>query len=69
MREQQVIIDNLVTWIYYHTKSEFEYTRALRACGISKEDIKGYTEDYKVPTEENIEEYNTNLSVFLDTEE
>lgn len=57
MDEKQRIIDELVTWIYYHTKSESEYTKALKSCGISTEDIEGYSEDYKVPTEKEIQEY------------
>ena len=42
IREKQIIIENLVTWIWEHCPSEDEFKDALRKCNIPEEDIEGY---------------------------
>jgi hypothetical protein len=44
IQEKQIIIDNLVTWIYEHTENEEDFKRALRHCYIDESDIEGYCE-------------------------
>ena len=45
IKEKQITIDNLVTWIYEHTFSKEEFVEALRECYIDELDIECYLQD------------------------